>query len=86
MRQSGNLCEYEASADEMCRDKFVFGLKDNTICTELLKTHLKILNHAQAIVAGVILWGAAEDVEGEPTITPTLGQDITHKHPRVYMQ
>ena len=41
VRQSGSLCEYEAVTDEMNRDKFVFGLHDTSIRTELLKTHLK---------------------------------------------
>ena len=41
VRQSGSLCEYEALTDEMNRDKFVFGLHDTAIRTELLKTHLK---------------------------------------------
>ena len=41
VRQSGNLCQYGTEADHMCRDKFVFGLNDNGIRTELLKTHLK---------------------------------------------
>ena len=41
IRQGGNLCNYGASADEMNRDKFVFGLYDTSIRTELLKTHLK---------------------------------------------
>ena len=40
VRQAGNLCSYGAVEDEMCRDKFVFGLADNNIRTELLKTHL----------------------------------------------
>ena len=41
VRQSGSLCEYQAMTDEMNRDKFVFGLQDTSIRTELLKTHLK---------------------------------------------
>jgi len=41
VRQGGNLCKYGAATDHMCRDKFVFGLCNNTIKTELLKTHLK---------------------------------------------
>ena len=41
MRQAGNLCEYGAITDQMCRNKFVFGLCDSIIRTELLKTHLK---------------------------------------------
>lgn len=32
---------YNALTDEMCRDKFVFGLHDGTLRAELLKTHLK---------------------------------------------
>ena len=41
IRQSGSLCEYGNATDEMNRDKFVFGLHDTTIRTELLKTHMK---------------------------------------------
>ena len=41
IKQAGSLCAYDALNDEMCRDKFVFGLHDGTMRTELLKTHLK---------------------------------------------
>ena len=41
VRQAGSLCSYNALTDEMCRDKFVFGLHDGTMRAELLKTHLK---------------------------------------------
>ena len=41
VRQTGSLCSYNALTDEMCRDKFVFGLHDGTMRAELLKTHLK---------------------------------------------
>ena len=41
VRQAGSLCSYNTSTDEMCRDKFVFGLHDDTMRAELLKTHLK---------------------------------------------
>lgn len=41
VRQAGSLCEYGTVNDELCRDKFVFGLYDETMRTELLKTHLK---------------------------------------------
>ena len=40
IRQAGSLCAYDALNDEMCRDKFVFGLHHGTMRTELLKTHL----------------------------------------------
>ena len=39
VRQAGNLCENAAISDEMCRDKFVFGLHNETLRTELLRTH-----------------------------------------------
>ena len=39
VRQAGSLCSYNTST--MCRDKFVFGLHDDTMRAELLKTHLK---------------------------------------------
>ena len=41
VRQAGSLYSYNTSTDEMCRDKFVFGLHDDTMRAELLKTHLK---------------------------------------------
>lgn len=41
VRQAGSLCSYNTLTDEMCRDKFVFGLHDGTMRAELLKTHLK---------------------------------------------
>lgn len=44
VRQAGALCSYEALSDTMCRDKFIFGLRDSTIRTELLKTHLRADN------------------------------------------
>ena len=40
VRQSATLCEYREFADELCRDKFIFGLAKEGIRTELLKTHL----------------------------------------------
>ncbi len=39
VRQAGSLCTYGAKLDEMCRDKFIFGLFDDSTRTELLKTH-----------------------------------------------
>ena len=41
VRQAGSLCDYAGVGDEMSRDKFVFGLYNEGIRTELLKTHLK---------------------------------------------
>ena len=40
VRQAGSLCEYEKMTDELCRDKFIFGLHDKftDIRTELLKS------------------------------------------------
>lgn len=40
VRQAGTLCEYGNMADELCRDKFIFGLheKNKDIRTELLKS------------------------------------------------
>lgn len=40
VRQGCALCSYQAQADEMSRDKFIFGLNCENIRTELLKTHL----------------------------------------------
>ena len=47
VRQAGSLCSYNTSTDEMCRDKFVFGLHDDTMRAELLKTHVKLGWNAQ---------------------------------------
>ena len=41
VRQTCSLCNYAALTDEMCRDKFVFGLHDSDIRTEPPKCHLK---------------------------------------------
>lgn len=54
VRQAGNLCNYNAIADEMCRDKFVFGLNDAVIRTELLKTHLQTDNRTEKSMADVV--------------------------------
>ena len=53
IRQYGSLCEYSAYSNEMCRDKFVFGLYDETIRTELLKSHIKADGTAK-VLADVI--------------------------------
>ena len=53
IRQYESLCEYSAYYDEMCRDKFVFGLYDETIRTELLKSHIKADGTAK-VLADVI--------------------------------
>ena len=44
VRQTGNLCGYGAMTDEMCCDKFVFGLHSGVIRNKLLKTHLTAKN------------------------------------------
>ena len=41
MRHAGSLCGYGYLSDERCREKFIFGLNDDNIRTELLKTHIK---------------------------------------------
>ena len=40
VHQLATLCEYREFADELCQDKFIFGLAKEGIRTELLKTHL----------------------------------------------
>jgi hypothetical protein len=40
VRQYGSLCDYTNHRDEMCRDKFIFGLRDERLRTDLLKSHL----------------------------------------------
>ena len=54
VRQAGSLCQYAAMSDEMNRDKFVFGLQDPTIRTELLKTHLKSDNTTNKSLGDVV--------------------------------
>ena len=49
VRQFGSLCEYTNQSDMMCRDKFVFGLKDETLRTELLKSHLTSTGSAKSL-------------------------------------
>ena len=41
VRQTGSLCGYGPISDELCRDKFIFGLNGEQMRTELLKTHIK---------------------------------------------
>ena len=41
VRHAGSLCGYGDLSDERCREKFIFGLNDDNIRTELLKTHIK---------------------------------------------
>ena len=45
----------------MCRDKFVFGLNDNGIRNELLKTHLKADGTEKSMAADVV--GEAKTLE-----------------------
>ena len=44
VRRDCSLCDYAALADEMSRDKFVFGLRNSDIRAELLKCHLRADN------------------------------------------
>ena len=41
VRHAGSLCGYGDLSDELCRDKFIFGLNEDNIRTESLKTHIK---------------------------------------------
>lgn len=41
IRQAESLCSYGTISDEIYRDKFIFGLNNDTMRAELLKTHLK---------------------------------------------
>lgn len=41
IRQAGGLCSYGTLSDEVYRDKFMFGLNNDAMRAELLKTHLK---------------------------------------------
>ncbi len=71
VRQTGNLCGYGDMTDEMCRDKFVFGLHSGNIRTELLKTHLKpnnTLKTMQNVVA------EAKDIESAQKTNKIIGE------------
>lgn len=41
IRQASSLCQYGEATDELSRDKFVFGLNNDLMRTELLKQHRK---------------------------------------------
>ena len=41
VKQADSLCGYGQLSDELCRDKFIFGLNSEHMRTELLKTHVK---------------------------------------------
>ena len=49
VRQAGNLCEYAPISDKKCRDKFVFGLHNDILRTDLLRTHLKSDNSSKTM-------------------------------------
>ena len=49
VRQAGSLCVYGQLSDELCRDKFIFGLNGEHMKTELLKTHAKPDNSAKTL-------------------------------------
>ena len=49
IRNAGSLCSYDALSNEMYRDKFVFGLHNDTMQAQLLKTHLKPDNTAKSM-------------------------------------
>lgn len=66
IHQAGSLCEYGEITDIMYRDKFVFGLSDNTIRTELLKTHLRPDNTPKAL-ADVVAEAQSMECAQRPT-------------------
>ena len=66
IRQAGSLCEYGDITDIMYRDKFVFGLCNNTIRTELLKTHLRPDNTPKAL-ADVVADAQSMECAQRPT-------------------
>ena len=41
IREAGSLCSFGTLSDEMYRDKVIFGLNNDSMRAELLKTHLK---------------------------------------------
>ena len=49
VRQASSLCDYGQFSDEVCIDKFIFGLNGEHMRTELLKTHVKPDNSAKTL-------------------------------------
>ncbi|XP_068702031.1 uncharacterized protein [Montipora foliosa] len=49
VRHAGSLCGYGDLSDELCRDKFIFGLSEDNIRTELLKIHIKPDNSEKSL-------------------------------------
>ena len=64
VRQADSLCGYGQLSDELCRDKFIFGLNGEHMRTELLKTHVKPDNVAKTL----------SDVEAEATAIESATQ------------
>ncbi|XP_068703724.1 uncharacterized protein [Montipora foliosa] len=49
VRHAGSLCGYGDVSYEFCRDKFIFGLNEDNIRTELLRTHIKPNNSEKSL-------------------------------------
>ena len=41
VRQVGSLCAYGELTDELTKDKYIFGLNEERMKTELLETHME---------------------------------------------
>ena len=77
MRHTGSLCGYGDLSDERCREKLIFGLNDDNIRTELLKTHIKPDNFKNSL-SDVVAEARAielrrwESIEGNLVLTTGL--------------
>lgn len=49
VRQAGRVCGYDDLSDELCREKLIFGLNEDTVRTELLKAHIKPDNSEKSL-------------------------------------
>ena len=49
VRQAGSVCGYDDLSDELCREKLIFGLNEDTVRTELLKAHIKPDNSEKSL-------------------------------------
>ena len=63
VRQASSLCAYGELTDELTRDKFIFGLSEDHMRTELLKTHVKPDNSKKTLQDVVAEARAIESAE-----------------------
>ena len=54
VRQAGGWCEYDTTAGELFRDKFIFGQLSQTTRTDLLKAYKKADGSKKTLSDGVV--------------------------------